>query len=167
MNEKAKQLVADLVREILPSIPNTLDPSQLPNAVHAAVWPLLRDAVENVVGELPLPESTDKRAKKWQYVAYFWRLTSIGPDLEGETDPVVINGTGGLAQHLPRLAAQLHECPVSHLPAEIREDGIKAMLPQLRNNLGRSERGAGVLRITYDHGGTPYLCQVDVVRVSE
>lgn len=166
MNENAKVLVANLVREILPYIPPSVEPSQLPLSVHSAIWPLIREAVEREVGELPIPESTDKRAKKWQYVAYFWKLTGTGPDLIGETDPVIIAGTGGLALHVPRLAAQLHDCPISHLPPEIREDGIKAMLPQLRNNLGRSERGAGVLRITYDHGG-PYLCQVDVVRVPE
>jgi hypothetical protein len=133
-------------------------------ALHAAFWPYVSAAAEQVTPAETPPEAVhatpaDRRTRLWQVTLRFWATPPAGPELVAETDPAVIEGTGGLPAAVADTAAQLH----GEVPAALDAEHVRPTLPQLRNNLGR--RGAAVLRLPYVWEEQAYLCQVDVVRL--
>lgn len=138
-----------------------------PEAVHAFLWAHVKQAVDAERGAMDLPPiEQDKRIKPWLYVARFWDNGPIGPELIGETDPTLMNGTGELPSIIRTLAAEVHE--TNTLPPKLAEEHLKTLLPQLRNNLGRGNNAT--LRINYCleniEAAPDYICQVDVFRLS-
>ena len=138
-----------------------------PLAVHAALWPHVRAAVERAAPaahHTTVPAKRDRRARPWQYIARFWLVSENGPELIAETDAEIMHGTGELSNIIGNLATQLH----SDVPFGLRPEDIKPRLQQFRNNLGRAS--AAALRLPYrthvdEAGGHEYLCQVDVQRI--
>jgi hypothetical protein len=159
--------VSAAVEEIL----STLSPGDIPTngtlvaAVHARLWPYVAAAVAAAVAarDLPPSGSSDRRIRPWQYTARFWNLDG---ELIAETDPCIMQGTGGLPLIVLGLARELHGG--AELQAPMTAEGVKERLPQLRNNLGRAD--SATLRMSYTAQGTgltgSFACQIDVYRLA-
>jgi hypothetical protein len=166
-----QEAVTQLVEAVLPHVEQGVAGS-LADHVHAYLWPFVATGVELAVAngvytppaDTPTPpEVQDKRVKRWRHRFYFWKISPIGHDLIAETDPEIMEGTGTLPDIVERYGLELHGADA--FPEELSIDATKARLPQLRNNLGR--QGSAVLRIEYAVGDDRWLCQVDVIRLSE
>ena len=158
-NPKAQAAVAEVLSALTPAL--LAEGPLTPERCLAALWPYVQGALDAAKIEAPPPEaSRDKRAKPWQYTVRFWRSTPAGPELEAETDPMVMPSTGALPGILQAYGEEMHP---GACPPELQADAVKGRLQQLRNNLGR--HGASALRIEYKAGLDSYLCQVDVIRL--
>jgi len=154
-----QEQLASILPQLQPHVPGGAAP--LAERVLAALWPFVVQALEGQEGvSEPITAPRDKRTKPWQYTVRFWATTPNGEELQGETDPAVIDSTGKLPDVVSALAVQLHG---EATPRELSPASLKERLPQLRNNLGRA--GSGVWRILYYIEDTQHMCQVDVVRL--
>lgn len=159
MNKQVAEYVQRAVSALLPDVGENITAP----ALHAALYPYVVMAAAEIGAEsgTTAPPKSDRRSKPWQVVIRFWNQGPNGPELGGETDPLVVEGTGELATMIPDLAAQLY----GDVPEPLSEEAVKARLPQLRNNLGRAKSAA--LRIDFGHlGAEPRgTCQADVYRL--
>lgn len=155
-----QRLVDELVTLLAPHLPD--GPVSLAERAHAALWPLVQEAVKKLPAEEKralTPQKSDKRTRLWQYVVRFWLVRPTGPELVAETDPEIMEGTGSLPRVVRAYAQELH----GRIPTDLSDGALRALLPQMRNNLGRSASTS--LRVPYTHGDDAFLCQFDITRL--
>jgi hypothetical protein len=128
------------------------------------LWPYVAQAAtEAAAGASVVPEAStpvDKRARVWGYHVSFWEISLLGESLVAETDTEHMLGTGSIPGILTALAAEMHGCALSELPAPIRPEAIRAKIPQLRNNLARQQ--SAVMRISYQSTLEGRACEMCV-----
>jgi hypothetical protein len=149
--------VLSATRLIIADMGDAPDASSLEERVHARLWTYVTHAVRELdpssAAEAP---SRDARSKPWQYVIRFVQVAPTGIQVIAETDPEIMQGTGHLPAIIAKYAEELHETLPGAGPAELSDEAVKKLIPQMRNNLGR--QGTATLRISYLFAAGSFQC---------
>lgn len=154
--------VLSATRLIMQDMGEAPDAASLEERVHARLWTYVTHAVRELdpssAAETP---ARDARSKPWQYVIRFVQAAPTGIQVVAETDPEIMQGTGHLPAIIAKYAEEMHD---GVIPAELSEEAVKKLIPQMRNNLGR--QGTATLRISYKFGDDSFQCQATISKPS-